>query len=230
MSKETNKKVKELKKRHPKEKLTAFDVVYKVITVALAVAVFPIAYFKDLIYLEVAHTGLTGSSSSTTYEALSVSEASDLIEQLSQFTKGNDGYFKELLSLDIYRPAIIAAVFFVIALLIAIAIIVVAIVSRKVLPVICLSGASVISMIISYCVFTYSFAKPVINGDVTLADLLNTSNYLISVVIGVFVGNVSSLRLDDAFVTVFFLLLAILVWAVSVQIVNLGEEKEKKSE
>ncbi len=228
MSKETSKKVKEMKSRHPKEKLTAFDIVYKIVTVALAVAVFPVAYFKDLIYLEIVHFGLTGSSASTTYESLSLSEMSDLIDQLSQFTKGNDGYFKELISLDIYRPAIIAAVFFVIALLIAVAIIVVAVVSRKTLPVICLSGASVVSMIISYCVFTYSFAAPVVNGDVTLADLLNTSNYLLSVVIGIFAGNVSSLRLDSAFITAFFLLLAVLIWAVSVHIVNLSEEKESE--
>lgn len=230
MSKETSKKVKELRSKHPKEKITAFDVIYKLVTIALAVAVFPITYFKDLIYFEVIHYGVTGSNVSTTYESLSISEASDLIEQFSSMTTGNDGYLKELLSLDIYRPAIIAAVFFAIALLIAVAIIVVAIVSRKTLPVICLSGASVVSMIISYCVFTFAFARPVINGDVTLADLLNTSNYLVSVVIGIFAGNVSSLRLDDAFTTVFFLLLAVFVWTLSVHIVNISEEKEKEAE
>ena len=218
------------KMKKSKQKTTAFDIVYRVVTALIGIAIFPLVYLLKMVYIQVNHLNLLDGgkvSTNATYLELGLSDIidGDFSWFFDAITKGNDGYFSRLFELELYRPVIIAAIFFIIALLIVLAIILVAIISNKAKPVVFLSIAGLVSTGISYFCFNSLFVSTVVGGEYTLAQLLNTSDYFINLLLG-FVGNITNIHLCEAFSAVFFGLVAILVWALSVHIVNYGEDKE----
>lgn len=233
-------KNKEKTPKMPKQKLTTFDIVYKVITVIMALAMFPLCYFLKIVYIEISHESLlnniagflsgdcdtqsTVASNTSTFESFSIYESPEKWRTLVEtFMPDNP----DLWSLEHLRPALIAAMFIGIALLLALAIIVAVLVTRNEKIVMALSGAGFISTIIALAVFSIAFANPIVSGEVSLVELFEIYDAMGKLLLSS-IGTVSLIRLDAAFYSVMFLMLGILAWSVCAYVVNLEDREAQK--
>ena len=231
-------KKKEKAPKLKKQKLSGFDIVYKVVTAVMAIAVLPLSYFLSLVYVEIGSPGVinnvvgmftgcdTNNVSSITYEKLSIQRLIELVQEIKSFmpaSEENAGIW----SYEHFRPAIISAGFLAFAVLIAIVIFVVIFFTRNEKVIMALSTTGLVSTIISAIIFTESFAAPIISREVSLTELFNLNSFLISILFS-FIGRIVTLRLDIGFYSVMFLMLGILSWSFCVYIVNL-EDKSKQT-
>lgn len=220
-----------------KRKTTGFDIFYRVVTVAMAIAMYPAFYFANLLTFEIVHTDISNllnyfreegeQTIDATYDSISLAELPDFIDMFSSFASEEFNFKTEILQNELYRPIIVALVFIAIALVLGLVIIGFAAFSNKVKVITALSGAGFLSTVAAYISFTGFFAEPLIDGEITLAQILNMDGIITSAIIG-FLGEVTVFALDAAFFAVMFLMLGILVWSVSVMIVNASDEKEKQ--
>ncbi len=216
-----------------KQKTTGFDIVYRVVTAIIAVAMYPMFYFANLFTIEIRHTDIsdlmnkfTGENTlHVTYESFSLATMSKWVETLSKFTNESFDFKTSILQNDLYTPIIVAVVFIAIALVIGLVVFAFAAFSNKIKVVIGLSLAGFLSTVAANISFGV-FAKPLIAGDVSLAKLFDVDGVIASQIISL-IGEVSIFTLDTAFYGVMFSMLAILIWSASVLIVNKSEEKEK---
>lgn len=216
-----------------KQKTTGFDIVYRVVTAIACLAIYPVFYFADLIYILITHTDISDllnqlkgdNTLHATEEGLSLANLPEWVELFSSFVKDDYDFNASVLQNELYRPLVVAAVFIAIALVIGLVILGFAIFSNKVKVITALSGAGFLSMIAANISFGF-FANPLIAGEITIAQVLNIDGAIISSLIG-YLGEVKAFALSGAFWGVAFLLLGICIWSVSVIIVNKSEEKEK---
>lgn len=231
-------KTKELKTKPLKRKPTGFDILYRVVTVVLAVAMYPIFYFADLLYIQMDHTkladlwgSLTQNDNPTlnvTYERVAISEIPQWAETFSSLFGTNENP-PGIWSFTHFRPAIIAAIILAVALILGIVIIALAIFTNKVKPILFVSLAGSVVTLISFVVFSSGFAAPIINGEVSLSELFNTDGIVINMILP-YIGEITAITLSEAFWAVMFIMLGIFLWSLSILIVNMSDEKEKKSE
>lgn len=251
MSKTTN-EAKSIKKK-VKKKSTAFDIMYRVVTAVLAVAVFPIAYFMNLIYYALDWTNAMKliNNISDIFNSESLLEgiknfflpSSDPTEQVTELT---DGYiclakfdeFKSLISMassgeDVnireilfgnaqLRPLVISLALFAGVLVLALVILIITIFKNKPKLVAGIAGAGTVLGIVSNIIFVTRFANPLIDGTTTLGSIFGSDSILLQ-----FLGDVVELRYENAFFTVLFIMIAILIWSLAVIIVNSDDEAEK---
>ena len=224
-----------------KKKTTGFDILYRVVTAILAVAMFPAVYFANIFTFEIAHTsisnllgGLTLNGEEgmegtlhTTYDSISLHKLPDLIDLFSSFTDETFDFKASVLQNALYRPVVVAVVFLAIALVIGLVILGFAIFSNKIKVITALSASGFLCTVASYISFTGFFAEKVLAGDITIAQLLNIDGIITSLLTSL-VGEVILFTLDTAFFAVMFLLLGICLWSISVMIVNYSEEKEQQ--
>ena len=105
-----------------------------------------------------------------TYEEISLAELPEFIETLSSF--GSSDASINIWSYEHFRPALVAAGFLALALVLGLVIIGFVIFSRNLKVVIGLSATGFVSTIVSLGIFNEAFAKPIINGAVSLSELL----------------------------------------------------------
>lgn len=223
-----------MSKNKIKRKTTGFDILYRVVTVIMAVAMYPAFYFANLITFEIVHEDISNllnyfrdeATIDATYDSISLAELPDLLDMFSSFTNEDFDFNTQILQNEQYRPVVVAVVFIAIALVLGLVILGFAIFSNKSKVIAALSGAGFLSTIAAYISFTSFFANPLLNGANTLANLLNIDGIISTFIVG-YLGDVTILRLDAAFYAVMFLMLGILAWSVSVMIVNASDEKEK---
>lgn len=239
-----------------KKKASGFDIMYRVITAVLAIATFPVAYFLNLVYYEVDLTALynlfnkiqeAGDSENfleaiknlltpisdsgeqaqeIVYDYISLSRLDEFKSLLNTFSSGEGVNLRNmLLNNAALRPLVISLALFAVVLVLALVIVIISIIKAKPKIVAALSGAGVILGIISNVIFTTRFANPLINGTVTLSSLVGSDSLLLSV--GQSLISIESVRYENAFFTVLFLMGAILIWSLSVMIVNSGDKSEK---
>ena len=221
------------KTKRIKQKTTGFDIVYRVVTAVIAVAMYPMFYFANLFTIEIRHTQISdlinklngGDTLHVTHESFSLATMSKWIEALSKFTNDSFDFKTNILQNSTFTPIVVAVVFVAIALVIGLVIIGFAAFSNKTKVVIGLSAAGFLCTVASNISFGI-FAKPIISGDVTLAKLFDIDGIIASQIISL-LGEVSIFTLDTAFYAVMFSMLAILIWSASVLVVNKSEEKEK---
>lgn len=219
-----------------KQKTTGFDIIYRVVTAIMAIAMYPVFYFAKLLTFEIIHEDISNllnyfkdeadKTIEATYESIALADLPEWIKIFSSFTNDDFDFKTTILQNELYRPLVVATAFVVIALIIGLVILGFAIFSNKVKVITALSGAGFLSTVAAYFSFGV-FANPLLSGEVTLSQLFNVDGIISSVIIG-FLGDVSVFALDTAFFGVMFLMLGILVWSVSVLIVNKSEEKEKQ--
>ena len=204
-----------------KQKTTGFDILFRVITVILGVAIFPVAYFQKMFTLILDHGETLGG---TIFN-----------KSVSEFKATYDTYFGMLGKLDntseIMKnhdliPLYIAVGFFLLALVMALAFILTAAFSNKASVVAGFSLAGIVFMIASYITFTFFFARPLIEGTISLAKLLGIESIVGVLLMGIL--DVKVFKLEGAFFSVLFLMLAVFVWAAAVLVVNASDNKEKK--
>ncbi len=224
-----------------KQKTTGFDILYRVVTAVLAIAIYPAFYFANLFTFEIAHTSISNllgglnfsgeegmnGTLHTTYDSISLHELPQWIDTFSGFTNEDFDFKASVLQNELYRPVIVSVVFLALALVIGLVILGFAIFSNKIKVITALSASGFLCTLASYISFTGFFAEKVLAGDITLAQLFNM-NGIITSAIASFIGEVILFTLDGAFYAVMFLLLGICLWSVSVMIVNASEEKEKQ--
>lgn len=239
-----------------KKKASGFEIMYRVITAVLAIATFPVAYFLNLVYYEVDLTALynlfnkiqeagnsenileaiknlftpiSGSGEQAqeiVYDYISLSRLDEFKSLLNTFSSGEGVNLRNmLLNNAALRPLVISLALFAVVLVLALVIVIISIIKAKPKIVAALSGAGVILGIISNVIFTTRFANPLINGTVTLSSLVGSDSLLLSV--GQSLISIESVRYENAFFTVLFLMGAILIWSLSVMIVNSGDKSEK---
>ena len=216
-----------------KQKTTGFDIVFRVITAIACVAIYPVFYFMDLIHILILHTDISdllnklsgGDTLQVTEEFISLSELSELINLFSSFTNDSFDFKTDILQNELYRPLVVAAVFIVIALVLGLVILGFAVFSNKVKAIIGLSGAGFLSTVAAYISFSV-FANPLMAGEISLSEALNINGIIASTIVG-YLGDVAAFNLDSAFWGLMFIMLGICVWATSVLIVNISDEKEK---
>ncbi len=219
-----------------KRKTTGFDVVYRVVTAVMALATLPIAYFMKLIFIVIKHeeistllNTLTGEEDpGGTYFEYAIADIFDPSSSLS-FIIGDSPTenldFGALWGNQYLRAVLFAVIFFVIALVIALVIFGFAVFSNKVKVITALSGGGVIAMLASWISFASFFANPITSGAVSISDVFDISGTIANIAIGFI--DVTTIKLEGAFFGVLFMLLGILIWSVSVMIVNASDEKEK---
>ena len=221
-----------------KQKTTGFDILYRVVAVILAVAMFPAIYFADFFTFEITHNDISGllnyfvdegeeKTLHITYDSISISEIPELAETLSGFTNEDFDFKTAILQNELYRPVIVAAAFLALALVLGLVIIGFAAFSNKIKVITALSGAGFLCTLASYISFTGFFAKPILEGEVSLAQLFNVEG-VITAFLMQYIGDVTVFALCGGFFAVMFLLLGICIWSVSIMVVNASEEKEKQ--
>ncbi len=217
-----------------KQKTTGFDIVYRVVTAVMAILMFPLFFFLDIIYIQVDHKTIAdiwGSITQnatpdlgTTYELLSITDLFKWADMFSGFqTEESTFTFNNP---HLY-PLYVAIGFVALALILSLVILGFAIFSNKVKVITGLSAAGFVCTAVSFFCFSEGFAAPIIDGKVTISQLLGPDgNSFLDLILG-FVGNISFLNLESGFFAVFFLMLGILIWSIAVLVVNKSEEKEK---
>ncbi len=219
-----------------KQKTTGFDILYRVVTAIMAVATFPLAYFSKMILVVIMHeevsnliNNLTGSEDpGGTYVEWSIADifdSSSTLHMILNLGEGNSLSISSIWENEYLRAALIAAIFFAITLVLAFIILFFAIFSNKSKVIIGLSTGGTLSMIAAFISFTIFFAHPITIGEATLSSILNIEGIIANLALG-FV-DITTLKLEGAFFWVMFLMIGILIWSISVLIVNKSEEKEK---
>lgn len=250
-AKETKTAEKKLKK-----KVSGFDIMYRTVTALLAAAVFPVAYFLNLIYFEIDSTkmanlinkieGVFGSENilegiknlltpiagsaeqaqEITYDYICLAKLDRFENLLGTVSSGDGTNIKDMLLHNAaFRPLVVSLVLFAAVLVLALVVLIISIIKSKPKFVASLSGAGIILGIISYTVFEIRFANPLMNGTVSLTDLTGSDSMILSIA-QQFVS-ISAVRYSNAFFFVLFLMGAILIWSLSVMIVNSDDKTEK---
>lgn len=219
-----------------KRKTTGFDIVYRVITAVMAVAMFPLAYFSKLLFVVVMHEevssllqlfGETNDPGGTYFEwsIADFFDSSSTIRTLLNFGDGEGLSLSAIWGNEYLRAVLFAVIFFVITLVIAVVILGFAIFSNKAKIVTWLSGTGFLTMIASFISFNSFFANPIVSGAASLRDVFAINGTFANLALA-FV-DITSIKLEGAFFYVMFLMLGIFIWAGAVLFVNASDEKEK---
>lgn len=191
----------------------------RIVTALLAIAVFPVAYFTDIITVY-AHANLYDSN---IVEALSIKRIVELFTGdglfAGVFNKDNMSEIPEVL-LKFKGNFIAFAVCFALALLIALAIIIVAAATNSRKTTAALGAAGLLSIIGMRIAFS-AVSSAVKAGTLTLGSLTDMS------FMNLF-GKIVLVTMSTAPVVMAVLFLAILIWNVAFILIDLGEEQPKK--
>lgn len=191
----------------------------RIVTALLAIAVFPVAYFTDIITVY-AHENLYDSN---IVEALSIKRIVELFTGdglfAGVFNKDNMSEIPEGL-LKFKGNFIAFVVFFAIALLVALAIIIVAAATNSRKTTAALGAAGILCLIGMKIAFS-DIAAAVDAGKLTLGSLTDMS------FMNLF-GKIVLVTMSTAPAVMTVLFLAILIWNVAFIVIDLGEEQPKK--
>lgn len=191
----------------------------RIVTALLAAAIFPVAYFTDIITVY-AHANLYDSN---IVEALSIKRIVELFTGdglfAGVFNKDNMSEIPEVL-LKFKGNFIAFAVCFALALLIALAIIIVAAATNSRKTTAALGAAGLLSIIGMRIAFS-AVSSAVKAGTLTLGSLTDMS------FMNLF-GKIVLVTMSTAPAVMTVLFLAILIWNVAFIAIDLGEEQPKK--
>lgn len=243
-----------ISKKKEKKKSSGFDILYRAVTAVLAAAVFPVAYFMNLIYYELDWTNaiklinnikdILGSenlleglknlfipsggesaeqATEITYGYICLAKLDEFKSLINMASSGKDVNIKEMIFNNAgLRPLVISLALFAAVIVLALVILIVSIFKNKPKLTAALSGAGTALGIASYIVFVTRFANPLVKGTATLASVIGSDSLILQML-----GNVAELRYHNAFFTVIFIMIAILIWSLSVIIVNSDDKTEK---
>lgn len=193
----------------------------RIVTALLAAAVFPVAYFTDLMTVYM-HANIHDSN---IVESFSIQRAISLFTGDGLFADmvGEGSEFPEAL-LDYKANLIAIAVFFLLALLVALATVVVAAATNSQKTTAILGAAGVVCMVGLMIAFS-GISSAVKSGAITIGGLAGLSLLNIAV-------ELVLVTLDTAPTVMLVLFLAIAVWNGAFIMISLGEEdtKSKKTQ
>ena len=201
----------------------AEKVVYKVVCALLGLAAIPLAIFNPIIRI-------VGDISVTkTYVGEDVSFR-DIYELF--FAKGSTfsgfGDFKLTDPVRATMPALIASgVFLALAILFGLAGAVIAVGTRKKLPVLLLSAGSMLCIIGMFIAFNRFFAAPYVDGTISIADLGFIEEGILESIFSSLM-HLELLKISSAGFLLLGLYSASFLWTGAYMFVELGEPKDKE--
>lgn len=230
--------------------LTAFKFlgsnIFNVVTIIIALVIYPVAYSINLILIQIS----TNDSLSWLFELVNQGEegpslggmgleVSLSIRRIINIIRGEDTYsfvmdyiktdekfvFPQALQ-PIKIKLIVAAVCFVLALLIALFIIVWSCISKKRFPVLIAGASGVLTTIIMMAVFG-SASNFITSESFKVTSLVADAGWLSNLLLGVVQIDTFALAgVDIGFLAVF---IGIIVWTGAFYLVEIGDEKEPKN-
>ncbi len=209
--------------------------VYKILMPVLLLAIFPVLFFLPLLHLNIT-SSLAGSLSqnlgikeySSVYDFVKMASGmndtqSTLWKTIGKALSDKDGTLGSMLTSTKFLYAF--AVFAALMLLLALAAAVLAIVLKKNLLPTCFTAGALVSAFAMNKSFDL-FAKPFLNGEISISSLLNSSDSsgVLSSILGS-LAKVESLELAVAYSLAVFLLLCALVLSAVVLIMRRSNPK-----
>lgn len=218
------------KEKQKKQGIASKDPLYRIIMAILALCV-PIAgYFSNYFYYLVNSSvfkflaQMQGDTADTgdTYDFVSLQ---DIVQLLGpNFGKGSTDMSGLLDSVAELKPALISfAVFFVLAIVLALVIFFFSCFSKKKLAPLCISVGGVLAMIGIRVSFHY-ISAPILDGTVSLSNFFE--NPIITAVLP-FIAQVAELRLTTGYFLMLFLFIAMALWAGANMLIALGDKPQK---
>lgn len=207
------------------------SILYRVVMAIMAVCVPVAAYFCNFIYyvtksdLFAFLAKLQGNTQDTgeTEDWLSLHK---VVTDFLPFLKGGtfDGAKLQNAIAPIRGALIAFAVFFVLAVVIAVVIFFFSCFSRGKLVPLCIAGGGLLSMIGLRIAFSY-VAGPLLDGTVSLSNLIGSG--LLSSLISM-VATLSIFQLSTGYFLMLFLYIGMIMWAGANLLVDAGEKAQKK--
>lgn len=219
---------KEIKIKKVKEKDTGFNIAYRVVTALMAAATFPVVIFSSLFYLAytIPFWNIISSDSSDTGASYFKASIYELLTEYKGFADllggGKTDWSEQLAALK--TPFITVISLYAAVCVLALVIILLAAFTRKKLPIIITAvlGFGTLSAIpFAFKALEAPFADGTINIDTFLQTGLSS---IMSMVV-----TFDFLKAGDAYVLLWVVFVAIIVWTLAVMLVNSGDKPKKKA-
>lgn len=218
------------KEKQMKQNKGPKDILYRAVMAILAVCVPVAAYFCEYIYTVLESdifkwmAQLSGNTIDTgaTESVWSINRfVQKLLPKLGE-SDGNATAVWEALE-PIQTALICVAVFFILAIVLAIVIFFFSVFSKKKTVPLCIALGGVLSMIALYISFNAATA-PMLDGTMSLAAFFNTS-FITSFLAGL--NSFSVIRLTTGYFVMLFLFIAMVLWAGANKLIELGDKPPK---
>lgn len=218
------------KEKQMKQNKGPKDILYRAVMAILAVCVPIAAYFCEYIYTVLESdifkwmAQLSGNTTDTgaTESVWSINRfVQKLLPKLGE-SDGDATAVWEALE-PIQTALICVAVFFILAIVLAIVIFFFSVFSKKKTVPLCIALGGVLSMIALYISFNAATA-PMLDGTMSLAAFFNTS-FITSFLAGL--NSFSVIRLTTGYFVMLFLFIAMVLWAGANKLIELGDKPPK---
>lgn len=220
------------KKAKEKVKVTGYDIGCRIVMALAAISVPIVAYFANLIYVVYESSAfkilsqLLGDSQDdgSTCDYLSINRFINEFLPLINKTEENKTSVTTLLeNLSVIKvPFIVTTVFFALAILIAIAVVISAIVSNNTKIHFGISVGGLVSTIAMYISFHY-VSTPILNGTISLGDFFESA--LMKTILPL-VAKISVLNLSSAWMIMLMIFIGLVVLSGANLIINAGEKSK----
>lgn len=191
-------------------------IVFRVVAAALALCVFPAAYF--LSFLSYGFSAVIVNIGDDLTISQAVTALTDKESPINGFFSGSSNFFENIWVTSLMPAAISFLAFFALALLLALIIFFFAAFSNKRLVITCLGGGGLLAMIAAYISFG-QFAAPLLDGSIPLTSLINTTDLSGLMNIGIqLLGSaisVTALQLTDATLIMSLIFAVIVIWGLA---------------
>lgn len=205
------------------------DILYRLVMAILAACVPVAAYFCEYIYAILESelfkflAQLQGDTKDTGATAFPLSIQRIVTEFAPKFGGKSEGLSNVWQTLEpIHAALICVAVFFVLAIVLAVVIFFFSVFSRKKTIPLCIALVGVLSMIGLYISFNAA-ATPLLDGTMSLSAFFNTS-IVASLLAGL--NSFSTIRLSTGYFVMLFLFIAMALWAGANKLITLGEKPQ----
>ena len=221
-------------KTKQKNKNLGTDILYRIIMAAMAVCVPIVAYFGNLVYTVIESdiyklvAKLKGDSNDdgTSYDYWRIKRVVSLVHDGSG-DKGSLSSIWDALS-PVHGALLGTLIFFAIALLLAVVIFFFALISKKKIPQLIISGVGLVSVIGMLICFK-SISAAIVNGTITIADFLSgVSGLFGSAVITQiipYIAKFTVVQVSSGWFMLLFLYIGMVVWSGSYVLIESGEKK-----
>ncbi|MGN0520987.1 MAG: hypothetical protein ACI4LB_09650 [Candidatus Fimenecus sp.] len=218
------------KNKQAKKAIEPINILYRVVMAILAACVPVAAYFSEYIYLVLESdifkwmAQLTGDTADTgaTESVWSIQRfVQDILPLLENNENGASGIWQVLE--PIHTPLICVAVFFILAVVLAVVLFFFSVFSRKKTVPLCIALGGVLSMIALYISFNAA-ATPLLDGSISLSAFFSNS-IIASLLAGL--NSFSTIRLTTGYFVMLFLFIAMALWAGANKLIDLGDKPAK---
>lgn len=206
------------------------NILYRLVMAVLAVCVPVAAYFCEYIYLVLESEifkflAMLSGDTNDTGATESVWSIHRFVDELLPLLQGNENGASGIWTAlePIQTPLICVAVFFVLAILLAVAVFFFSVFSKKKTIPLCIALGGVLSMIGLYISFNAA-ATPLLDGTMSLSAFFANS-IITSLLAGL--NAFSTIRLTTGYFVMLFLFIAMALWAGANKLIELGDKPPK---